>query len=136
MGGAGDVDGDGYDDLIAGAPMTASPTGSGKARIYSGFNGSVLYTYHGGSTGDRFGAAVSSAGDVNDDGYSDVICGAKNDSNTATEAGSASVYSGTYGVMNIYGAGCPGSGGFTPILTASGHATPGCQVTLRSLRLK
>ncbi|MFA5772076.1 MAG: FG-GAP-like repeat-containing protein, partial [Thermoplasmata archaeon] len=83
---AGDVNGDGYSDLIVGAP-SALDFGSpyGKAYIYYGgnfatFSKSPDITLTGislsGTIGGRFGFAVSSAGDFNGDGFGDVIVGA------------------------------------------------------------
>lgn len=75
--GAGDVNGDGFDDLITGAPKNSiNGILSGKAVVYSGQNGSILYAYDGRSTGDWFGRSVHSAGDLNGDGYADLILGA------------------------------------------------------------
>ena len=75
--GAGDVNKDGYDDLIVGAYRDDNyGTYSGSARVFSGKNGSVLYTFNGGTAGDFFGISVSGAGDVNKDGYDDLIVGA------------------------------------------------------------
>ncbi len=69
---AGDVNGDGYDDVIVGEYF------SNRARIY--FGGSTMdATADVTLTGDAntyFGISVSSAGDVNKDGYDDVIVGA------------------------------------------------------------
>ena len=70
--GAGDVNGDGFADLIVGAPRDDnSGDSSGSARVLSGFDGSVLYTFDGDSDADTFGDAVSGAGDVNGDGIPD-----------------------------------------------------------------
>ena len=74
---AGDVNGDGYDDVIIGAPQTSSSPG--KAYIF--FGGALLNNIPdvimiGEATNNYFGGAVSSAGDVNNDGYDDVIVGA------------------------------------------------------------
>ena len=77
--GAGDVNGDGLDDLIIGAPgfsIFGTSTGSGSAHVLSGFDGSVLYKFDGDSEGDQFGVSVSGAGDVNGDGKADLIIGA------------------------------------------------------------
>ncbi|MBN2054518.1 FG-GAP repeat protein, partial [bacterium] len=78
--GAGDVNDDGYDDIIVGA------------RFYGNYNAGAAYVFHGSSNGlgaaynwmgvgeaadpyERFGWSVASAGDVNNDGFDDVIVG-------------------------------------------------------------
>ncbi|MFC1475809.1 hypothetical protein ACFLQW_02260 [Candidatus Zixiibacteriota bacterium] len=93
--GVGDVNNDGYDDLIIGAPLhDAGYTSSGKIYVYSGLDASLLQSFTGNATGDVFGVAVSDAGDVNNDGYPDVIIGAHQNSDGATGNGYARVYSG------------------------------------------
>ena len=74
---AGDLNGDGYSDFIAGAYGYNSSTGI--AYIFYGgavFPGNVNLTLSGENTNNNFGYSVSSAGDVNGDGYSDIIIGA------------------------------------------------------------
>ncbi|MHC4093821.1 MAG: FG-GAP repeat protein, partial [Planctomycetota bacterium] len=66
--GAGDVNGDGFADLIVGARWDDNNgSNSGSARVFSGVDGSVLFTFNGDSAGDYFGSSVSGAGDVNGD---------------------------------------------------------------------
>ncbi|UCE17172.1 MAG: FG-GAP repeat protein [Gemmatimonadota bacterium] len=75
--GAGDVNGDGYDDVIVGAPGYTLSTG--RVFIYYGgdpMDNTADITLYGQDPGDSFGSSVSGAGDVNDDGYDDVIVGA------------------------------------------------------------
>lgn len=72
---AGDVDRDGYPDIIVGAVQVAASL-PGSARVYSGHDGRLLFTFVGDGAGDAFGHSVSGAGDVNKDGYDDVIVGA------------------------------------------------------------
>jgi len=99
----GDVNGDGFDDFIVGADAAANEVtvivdreyyGSydeyyvdveyyfsdyaGKAHLsFGGSDGrSGLTTFRGLDAGDGLGSSVSSAGDVNGDGYADVIIGA------------------------------------------------------------
>ncbi len=73
---AGDVNGDGYSDIIAGAPFFPK----GKAFVFhgssSGLGSSPDWEHEGDLTNSSFGSAVATAGDVNGDGYSDVLIGA------------------------------------------------------------
>lgn len=92
---AGDVNGNGYPDMIFGSHiMHINGSWSGKAQVYDGKNGDLLYAYIGDSANDELGRSVSSAGDVNNDGYSDLIVGAWKDDNTAENSGSVRVFSG------------------------------------------
>lgn len=87
---AGDIDGDRFDDLIIGAPG-ADPNGFGSGAAYiiygqrdsfpsvievDNLTGSAGFQINGANPDDRFGRAVSGAGDVNLDGFADVIIGA------------------------------------------------------------
>lgn len=79
---AGDVNGDGHSDLIIGAPYyhTQPNVNAGGAFIYNGSPTGISHnpatTLHGKHALSRFGYSVSSAGDFNGDGFSDVIVGA------------------------------------------------------------
>ena len=96
--GAGDVNGDGFADLIVGAPnVNRNNTFAGSARVFSGVDGSILYTFDGDSIDASFGVSVSGAGDVNGDGFDDVIVGADQDDNNGVLSGSAQVFSGVDG---------------------------------------
>ncbi|GAB5495017.1 MAG: integrin alpha [Phycisphaerales bacterium] len=92
---AGDVNGDGIPDFIVGANGNdTNGSFSGSARVHSGYDGSVLYTYYGDDTGDSMGLSVSGAGDVNSDGFSDFVIGANHDDNNGQSSGSVRLYSG------------------------------------------
>lgn len=88
---AGDVDGDGTQDVIAGAPY------SGRSYVYSGTDGRVLFTLKAENGSDSFGVHVSTAGDVDHDGHSDFIVGAPANAAGGANAGRAYVYSGKDG---------------------------------------
>ncbi len=107
---AGDVNGDGYSDLIIGSPdASIGQAGEGVVHIYHGGPGgpsnSAAQTLQMNIAGARFGASVSTAGDVNGDGYADVIIGAP----LANGTGRAYVFNGS-----------PSGLGSVPSITLSG----------------
>ena len=140
--GAGDVNKDGYADVIIGANF-ASPDGRNRAGtsyvIYGGANltnidlfalassqgvsiigasSNPLYSY-----GDTSGASVSAAGDVNKDGYADVIIGAPNASPSGrTFAGVSYVIYGGANLTNIDLANMTLTQGFSMSGAAAGDA--------------
>jgi hypothetical protein len=61
--------------------------------VYSGQTGTLLYTFTGEAAFDQFGRSVSGAGDVNNDGFADLIVGAFQNDSGGTDAGGAFVYS-------------------------------------------
>jgi len=95
---AGDVNGDGYADFIVGAPYNDfAGVDAGRAYVYFGgpsFDATPDLTLTGAAAGDRFGWSVGTAGDVNGDGYSDVIVGAPSNDFAGADAGRAYVYFG------------------------------------------
>jgi hypothetical protein len=98
--GAGDVNKDGYADLIVGACQNdAGGPNAGRAYVYSGQTGALLYTFTGEAISDYFGHSVSGAGDVNNDGYADLIVGAPYNDAGGSDAGRAYVYSGQTGAL-------------------------------------
>ena len=97
---AGDVNNDGYCDIVVGAYLDDNNgTSSGSARVYSGKDGIELYSFYGDSANDYFGVSVSGVGDINKDGFSDVIVGAQGDSANDDASGSAYIYSGKDGAI-------------------------------------
>ncbi len=96
---AGDVNGDGFDDIIVGAKQNdAGGQDAGKAYVYLGSAGGIVTASVLGMEGeealDGFGVAVGAAGDVNGDGYGDVIVGAWQNDEGGQNAGKVYVYHG------------------------------------------
>ncbi len=96
--GAGDVNNDGFGDIIVGAQLNdAGGTNAGRAYVYSGLDGSLIWTFTGEAAGDTLGHSVSGAGDVNGDGFDDLIVGAWSNDIGGNGAGRAYVFSGKTG---------------------------------------
>ena len=109
LSGLGDVDGDGFDDIVVGAcehndPLDSKLTKSGAAFVYYGANNFAAKTvadwhYFGDQVDERLGSAVNTAGDINQDGFADLILGApysnKLDEPTLTKNGKVLVFFGS-----------------------------------------
>ncbi len=108
---AGDVNGDGFDDLIIGA-FRADEGGTDRGAGYvifgkaGGFDASVALSTLNGTNGfklsgvadsDRAGRSVSAAGDVNGDGFADLLIGAYAADEGGTDRGAAYVIFGKAG---------------------------------------
>jgi hypothetical protein len=96
---AGDVNGDGYSDVIVGGSVyTNGQPGEGAAFVYygsiTGINTIAAVILEANQAFAQFGVSVASAGDVNGDGYSDVIVGAWQYSNGQGAEGAAFIYHG------------------------------------------
>ena len=84
---AGDVNGDGYDDFLVGAyNKSSSASGAGSVYLVYGnaadvaqsttLNTSTAVEFTGQTAGDYAGYAVAGGGDVNNDGFADILVGA------------------------------------------------------------
>jgi hypothetical protein len=94
---AGDVNGDGYSDVIVGAyAYDNGQSNEGRAFLYSGRTGITTWTAESNQENAFFGSSVSGAGDVNNDGYSDVIVGVYRYDDGETEEGAAFGYYGGF----------------------------------------
>jgi hypothetical protein len=97
--GVGDVNGDGYADFVVGAEMfDITPNGNeGRAYLYLGgatFNSVADATFQESQTDGNFGSDVAGAGDVDGDGYNDILIAAENYNGGAVDSGSVFLYEG------------------------------------------
>lgn len=145
--GAGDVNGDGYGDLVVGADQGYLSFGPGAASVYLGGADGIPATPQrvlvGRHAGDGFGFSVASAGDVNADGYADLVVGSSHGVGGATDATAASVFlGGASGISAtaqrvlsgmgddefgnvVAGAGDVNGDGYSDIFIGAPHADPG-----------
>jgi hypothetical protein len=99
IGGAGDVNGDGYDDVIVGANEAMNRRG--QAYLYFGgpsMDNITDITFTGAAQWDCYGNSVASAGDVNNDGFGDIMVGS---SDSFNYMGQAYLYYGGPAMDNI-----------------------------------
>jgi hypothetical protein len=97
--GARDVNTDGFDDIIVGAPGNDGEGGNTIGRAYIYYGGSVPdaipdLVLVGDRNFDEFGTSVAGAGDLNADGFGDVIVGAPLNDGGGKDAGQVYVYYG------------------------------------------
>ena len=135
---AGDVNGDGYADLLVGSPRAdtgapnagagyvvfGSASGPGDHIELSALDGSNGFRISGEAINDRTGSAVASAGDFNGDGFADVIVGAP-DAPSSDLTGAAYVVFGKASgfAANIDVTALNGSNGFKLTGEATGNYT-------------
>ncbi len=106
----GDLDGDGMHDIfVSDWGNNAKGPSTGRIYVHSGRTGMRLLTLTGERAGDGFGTSKSTAGDVDGDGYDDLIVGAWQYGQVATSAGRAYLYSGKDGhLMKTFTCRTPG----------------------------
>ena len=96
---AGDINGDGYGDMLvcADGKFSQDPNYHGKVYVYLGgkkLNDKPYMVLRGQAPGDRFGASAAWVGDINDDGIDDFAVGAPNCDFGGTDAGRVYIFYG------------------------------------------
>ncbi len=100
--GAGDVNNDGTPDVIVGAYLFIGAPGqsSGRVYVFSGETGETIWQFDGMRLRGRFGLSVAGAGDVNKDGYDDVVVGEPGENTSQVDfPGNVYLYSGATGEL-------------------------------------
>jgi hypothetical protein len=119
----GDVNADGFDDVLIGAPFADAPgvpnTGAAYL-VYGGENlpsamslSSAGMRIHGMVNTQKIGAVLAGGGDINGDGYTDLLLTAPNFGTTASNLGQAYVIFGSASLPAVFALGSlNGSNGF------------------------
>lgn len=114
--GAGDVDGDGHDDIVTGsAAFDLVGQNSGLVQVYSGADASLLWQFFGDTNGLVLGRVVARIGDTNGDGQADILAAAPN----GGVQGRVYVWSGADG-SNLVTLQWPEANGFADALDGAG----------------
>lgn len=96
----GDVNKDKVQDIYASDwPNSAKGPSTGRIYVHSGADGKRLYTLTGEAAGDGFGIGTADVGDVNKDGYDDLLIGAWQHASVAPSGGKVYLYSGKDGSL-------------------------------------
>ncbi len=104
--GPGDLDGDGFAEVLVGAPR-AGDRGAGLVALYSGRDGSSLRDIVGPAPRGKVGQALAGGGDVDGDGVRDWVVGAPGMARNGPDSGMARVISGADGkpLRTLFGGG-------------------------------
>ncbi len=128
----GDANGDGISELVVASSPFLPSTGiysHGSARVFSLATGETLHDFAvPGATPYDITTVVAAAGDVNGDGFRDLLVGAHVADDQGYEAGRVDVLwigNAACGTFQSYGAPCGNPAGVTPSLSMDGCATAG-----------
>jgi len=106
---AGDTDGDGFDDILVGAPFSGVGTNASRGATYlvrGPIEGDLSLDQAatrllGEAAGDQSGWSVAGAGDLNGDGFDDVLIGAPLNGNNGVESGAVYLFYGPLPLGNV-----------------------------------
>jgi hypothetical protein len=146
---SGDIDGDGFDDVVAGSPdFTNGQSGEGRFTLFRGAAAGTLSTIaerESGQSGARLGFSVAVAGDTNGDGFAEVIAGAPGNTIFGSGTGFVRLWYGapsgiaqshswettaiTFGSQGLFGASVSGAGdvngdGFAEVIVGAPNTSP------------
>ncbi|MFK5955299.1 MAG: integrin alpha [Planctomycetota bacterium] len=96
----GDINADGTPDILVGADFAdaAGFARAGLVMVYSGVDSSLLYQFTGSADFENFGTALVSIGDINGDGFDDILIGSPGaDPALLSSAGEIDIFSGSDG---------------------------------------
>lgn len=100
VGDAGDVDGDGLRDFVAGAiDDDDGGSSAGSVRVFAGGSGATLLTVHGTAPLQLFGSSVCGLGDLDGDGHAEFAAGAPSAPGLSAPSGFVRVHSGASGAV-------------------------------------
>jgi len=138
--GVGDVDGDGYDDIVAGTYGDVPMGVPGYVAAFSGTTGLEIWRATATATGIGFGRALAPSADVDGDGMTDVIVSAIWDDIGGGDTGSVYLYSGVDGHLldqvpgtepgaefgiHVASAGDVNGDGVADVIASAAYADPG-----------
>ena len=101
---AGDVNGDGFDDVLVGDPNYDNQYDDGAVFVYhgsaQGINTTAAITLEGNQAAAELGFSLAPAGDINGDGFDDIIAGAPFYTNSQNAEGAVFVFHGSMSGIN------------------------------------
>jgi len=115
LAGAGDVNGDGADDLLVSGPPSPGGSGSSAVHLYFGSAAAASWdhlAFEGDQPGDGFGASMAGLGDLEGDGFDDFAIGAPfaDVPGAGVDAGRVRIYYGTARFLPVAGSTLAGTG--------------------------